>query len=374
MHYYLQPQRIFTGTDFLENTLIEIRDTQIMALVPVASARPELPIHAFPKLLAAPGLIDLQIYGGGGSLFNTEITPDTIQKTYDAHKQGGTVYFQITLSTLPLEAMQQAIRASRSYQEQLRPGLLGLHLEGPYFNPIKRGAHLAEHVRVPTPQELDQWLPLRGDLPIYMTLAPEQCDDAVLDRLLAEGVLLSAGHSNATYAQAKRGFQRGIQRVTHLFNAMSPFQSREPGLVGATYDSDVWASIIADGIHCDFAAVRISKQLMGERLFLITDAVTEDTRGDYRFWQADGHFINEAGVLSGSALTMMQAVRNCVERVGIPLPEALRMASLYPARAVYQSHRLGRIAPQYEASLTLFSPDTYTVAGIVQQGALEVFE
>ena len=373
MHYYLHPKQVFTGTEFLENTLIEIEGTKIVALLPLAEARPEVALHALPELVATPGLIDLQVYGGGGSLFNTDISTDTIQKTYEAHKRGGTVYFQITLSTLPLAAMQQAIRVARAYREAHQPGLMGLHLEGPYFNAAKRGAHLAAHVRTPTLAELEQWLPLCGDLPVYMTLAPEQCDAAVLQRLLQAGVWLSAGHSNATYAQAKQGFQQGIQRVTHLFNAMSPFQSREPGLVGATYDSDVWASIIADGIHCDFAAVRISKQLIGERLFLITDAVTEDTRGDYRFWQADDHYVNEAGVLSGSALTMIQAVRNCVERVGIPLPEALRMASLYPARAVHQSHRLGRISPQYEASLTLFSPDTYAVGGIVQQGVLEIF-
>ena len=345
-----------TSTQALQNQAIIIDNKQILGLVPQNSLPTDMPIHDCLGQFVAPAFIDLQIYGGGGSLFNTEISEETIHKTITEQRQFGTAQLQITLSTVPLEDMLKAIAVCKSYQAN-HAGLLGLHLEGPYFSLEKRGAHLAKYVKKPTIQELKTIINHSTGLQTYMTIAAEQIDDECLNLLINSHIHLSLGHSSATYKQAKKIFGQGINRVTHLFNAMTAFQSREPGIVGAAYDSDVYASIIADGIHCDFAAVGISKKIMGERLFLITDAVTQDTRGEYRFEFATDRFVNDQGTLSGSALNMMQAVRNCVEKIGIPLAEALKMASTYPAKVVKIDDRFGKIAQGYVAQMVVFDRD-----------------
>jgi N-acetylglucosamine-6-phosphate deacetylase len=171
---------------------------------------------------------------------------------------------------------------------------------------------------------------------------------------MQQGIVLSAGHSNASYEQAINGFYQGIPAATHLFNAMSPLQGREPGMVGAIYDhTDVMSSIVCDGIHVDFASVRISKKIMGDRLFFITDAVAEVAHGEYAHVFKGDRYTLPDGTLSGSALTMLQAVRNGVEKVGIPLPEALRMASLYPAGLLGLQKKMGSIEPGAKADLIL---------------------
>jgi N-acetylglucosamine-6-phosphate deacetylase len=372
MNYWLTNGRIFTGESLLEQHAIEIKAGKIGLVVPQKTLRPQTPTIDLQGAYVAPAFIDLQIYGGGGSLFNTEPTQATIQKTYEVIRRSGTLHFQLTVSSTPLELMLTAIETARQYQDAGGAGLLGLHLEGPYFNPAKRGAHLAACVRKPTVAELSLLIEKGQDVVTYLTFAPEEIPDDCWPLLLKSGWHLSAGHSNATYAQAMAGFERGIGLVTHLFNAMSPLQSREVGLVGATYDAQVRASIIVDGIHTDYAAVRISKKMMGERLFLITDAVTNDTRGDYKFSFAGDRFVDEDGTLSGSALTMIQAVANCVQQVGIPLDEALRMASTYPAAAIEQAHVLGKIKTNFQADLVVFDDD-FQVKGIVEKGLWESF-
>ena len=172
--------------------------------------------------------------------------------------------------------------------------------------------------------------------------------------LLESDIIIAAGHSSATFKQAKNAFQQGIKRVTHLFNAMSQLQGREPGLVGAAYNSEAWASIIPDGIHVDFASIKISKKMMGKRLFIITDAVTDDISGDYKFIHAGTHYTDLKGTLSGSALTMMQGVKNCVEKVEVSVEESLRMASTYPAEVLNLDHCLGKIKPNYQANMVIY--------------------
>ena len=188
-----------------------------------------------------------------------------------------------------------------------------------------------------------------------MTLAPERVSPAVVAQLRTAGVELSARHSAATHEEATAAFGDGFSTATHLFNAMSGFESRAPGLVGAVYDHPAaHASIIADGVHCAYAALRVSQKMMGERLFLITDAVEAGTTGAYRFHRQGNHFVDESGTLAGSALTMLTAVQNCVQHVGLPLAEALRMASLYPARVVGMENEIGQLAPGYRADMCLF--------------------
>src|SRR5258706_862062 len=186
-----------------------------------------------------------------------------------------------------------------------------------------------------------------------ITLAPEVCSQEVIDLILSHGIIISAGHSNATYKEAMNGFSQGINTVTHLFNAMSPLHHREPGLAGATLDSDkVSASIIPDGHHVDFAAIRIAKKSMGQRLFVITDAVTETDQGYYQHTLV-GDKYESGGILSGSALTMNTAVKNLVDHCKIDLREAIRMCSLYPAKVIGMENQLGRIDKGYLAKMVV---------------------
>lgn len=297
-----------------------------------------------------PGFIDLQVYGGGGLLFSNHQTETAIQATFDEHARTGTIAFQITLNCSPKKTMWAAIEACKSYTGK---GLVGLHLEGPFFNSIKRGAHNAAFIQEPSLDFVNDIIEQTKGLPTYMTFAPEMFAPEVLNQLKNSHIMCSMGHSDATFEEAQ---QAGITRITHLFNAMSQWQSRSLGLVGASFRSDAWTSIIADGLHCDFESLRLAKQLKGEKLFLITDAVTHDVLGPYVFSKSGARFTNDAGVLSGSSLTMDTAIRNCVYQAGIPIDEAIRMATVYPAE-VANLAQLGSIEVGKRACFVHLSDD-----------------
>ena len=368
--YALKNGKIFTSEEVISNKILLIEGDKIGNIITEEFLDYECQIVDLQGLNIAPSFIDIQIYGGGGSLFNSKTTEETIRKTYQEIRQAGTTYFQITLSSTPLEKMLEAIEVSKNYLKNGGKGLAGLHLEGPFFSFPKRGAHIAEFIRKPTDDELKTIIQACVGLSTYMTIAPEEFTNSQLEMLLESDIIVAAGHSSAVYKEAQNALQKGVKRVTHLFNAMSQLQGREPGLVGATYDSEVWASIIPDGIHVDFASVRISKNIMGKRLFIITDAVTADVSGDYKFVHAGTHYTDTQGTLSGSALTMMQGVKNCVEQVGISLEESLRMASTYPAEVLNLQHNLGKIRLDYHANLVIFDDD-FVVKGIIEDGCLE---
>ena len=238
-----------------------------------------------------------------------------------------------------------AIAAVRDYWNQGRSGVLGLHLEGPFLHPEKRGAHLPEYLRQPTLENIKKLFAQGRGIVKMMTVAPEMCPPEVLDFLCEQTeVVISAGHSNATFQQAQAAFAGGIRVATHLFNAMSPLQHRAPGLPGAIFNHpDVRVSLVPDGHHVDFEVIKIAKKLLQERLFLITDAVTENPDGQYAHRLDGDKYVVADGTLSGSALTMLKAVKNCVQHAGIELEEALRMASAYPAQVMGLEHRFGKI-------------------------------
>jgi N-acetylglucosamine-6-phosphate deacetylase len=344
--------RIFTGETYLDGHAVLTENGQISAVIPVA----EVPSHALPIDLGgatlAPALIDLQIYGGNGALFPLHPTVATLQSMYEYCKAGGAAYFMPTIPTMSLAVMLQAITAVKEYWEQGGQGVLGLHLEGPFINPEKKGAHLTEYIKSPTKEDIALLLEHGKGIIKMMTLAPERCDPVLVKMLQDAGILISAGHSNGTYEQLYQSFENGITTCTHLFNAMSPLQSRAPGFVGAIYDHpSVNSSVVVDGIHVDFNAVRISKKIMGSRLFLITDAVEEGKTGDYIYVEEEDRYVNAQGVLAGSRLTMLQAVRNCIIKVGITPEEALRMGAAYPANIAGLGKELGYIAPGYRSSM-----------------------
>jgi N-acetylglucosamine-6-phosphate deacetylase len=323
--------RIFTGQQWLENKEISIDNGRISAISEGSGASSEN--------FLVPGFIDLQIYGGGGILFSNHQTTESIQATFDEHHKTGTVAFQITLNCSPAASMWKAIDAYKNY---IGPGLVGLHLEGPFFNPVKKGAHNEAFVQKPSLTFLEELIERTAGVPTYLTIAPEMFSSEELSMLLDSDIMCSLGHSDATYSQAMDAIQKGVSRITHLFNAMSQWQSRQLGLVGASFDSDAWTSVIADGLHCDYKSLELAYRLKKGRLFLITDAVTNDVSGPYSFLAKEGRFTNEAGVLSGSSLTMIEAIQNCVQKASIPLEEAIRMATVYPAE-VANLDQLGSI-------------------------------
>ena len=335
----ISANKIFTGREWLFQQEIHVENDRIVAIQAVES----IDDIQYKEGFICPGFIDLQVYGGGGILFSNHQTVESIQKTYEEHLATGTHFFQITLNCSPKESMWKAIEACLTYIAQGGKGLIGLHLEGPFFNPIRRGAHHETFVQKASIPFIQEILDRAEKLPIYMTIAPEMFEVEVLDFIIQSDIMLSIGHSDATQAQAQNAFDKGINRVTHLFNAQSQWQSRALGIVGTTFINDSWASIIVDGLHCDFNSVRLAKELKKDKLFLITDAVTEDLSGPYHFSKTNNKFTNDQGTLSGSALSMLEAIQNCVNYAGISLEEAIRMATIYPAEVANLSHEIGSI-------------------------------
>ena len=252
-------------------------------------------------------------------------------------------------------------------KENPHPAVLGLHIEGPFISPLRRGAHIKEYIKTPTIEDVRALIEEGKGVVKMLTVAPEICTPEIIELLNDNGIVVAAGHSNATFREAINGFGWGIRTTTHLFNAMSQLHHRDPGLPGAVLQSEnVFASIIADGIHVDYSMISIAKKLMRERLFLISDAVEENLKDSYRHVRQSDRFTLPDGTLSGSLLTMMKAVRNCVEHVGIPVDEALRMATAYPADVMKISDK-GRILPGYKADLVVFNKD-YSVEQVILNG------
>ena len=306
-----------------------------------------------------PGFIDCQVNGGGGVLFNDDPSVEAIRAIGAAHRRYGTTSFLPTLISDDFSVIAQAIAAVRDAIGQHVPGVIGVHIEGPFINELRKGAHDPAKVR-----GLDEeGVALLSSLKVgrtLVTLAPEMTQPETLRRLANAGVAVSAGHTDATYEQMTNGFRNGVSGVTHLFNAMSPFGHREPGSVGAALDDpDCWCGLIVDGRHVHPVALRLALRCKrAERFMLVTDAMPSVGAAESSFMLQgkritvkDGVCVDETGTLSGSAIDMATAVKNCVQMLGLPLDRAARMASTYPAQFLGVGHELGRIAPGYRANL-----------------------
>jgi N-acetylglucosamine-6-phosphate deacetylase len=341
---------IFTGSDWLPDHSIVVENELIVDVLPVVSLPDNISIESHLSTIA-PAFIDVQIYGAAEKLFATYPTTDSLQKLYEHCVSGGTHYFLPTAATNTTDVFYKCIDAIKEYWHQGGKGVLGFHIEGPWINKLKRGAHIESIIHSPTLDEVKELLAYGKDVIKIITLAPEVCSNEVVDLILSNDIIISAGHSNATFKQGVEAFDNGIVTATHLFNAMSPLHHREAGLPGAVMQhQSVMASIIPDGYHVDFEMIKIAKKLMHERLFMITDAVTQTNEGLYPH-QLAGDKYESNGILSGSALTMVKGVKNLVDKTHIELSEALRMASLYPARLLGMSNSLGLIKKGYRADL-----------------------
>ncbi|ENM5768956.1 N-acetylglucosamine-6-phosphate deacetylase [Vibrio mimicus] len=375
--YALTNCKIYTGNDVLVKHAVIINGDNIETVCPIESLPSDIKVVDLNGANLSPGFIDLQLNGCGGVMFNDEITAKTIDIMHKANLKSGCTSFLPTLITSSDENMRQAIAAAREYQSQYPNQSLGLHLEGPYLNVMKKGIHSVDFIR-PSDDSMIDTICANSDVIAKVTLAPENNKPEHIEKLVKAGIVVSIGHTNATYTEARQSFESGITFATHLFNAMTPMVGREPGVVGAIYDTpDVYAGIIADGFHVDYANIRIAHKIKGEKLVLVTDATAPaGAEMDYfifvgkKVYYRDGKCVDENGTLGGSALTMIEAVQNTVEHVGIALDEALRMATLYPAKAIGVDDKLGRIKKGMIANLTVFDRD-FNVKATVVNGQYE---
>ena len=375
--YALTNCKIYTGSNVLVDHAVIIKNELIEAVCPLADLPQDITTQDLKGANVSPGFIDLQLKGCGGVMLNDEVTADTMQTMHKANLKSGCTSFLPTLITSSDEDMRQAIAAAREYQTKYKNQSLGLHLEGPYLNVMKKGIHSVDFIR-PSDDNMINTMCENSDVIAKVTLAPEHNNPQHIERLAKAGIVVSIGHTNATYTEARNSFESGITFATHLFNAMTPMVGREPGVVGAIYDTpDVYAGIIADGFHVDYANIRIAHKIKGEKLVLVTDATAPaGANMDYfifvgkKVYYRDGKCVDENGTLGGSALTMIEAVQNTVEHVGIALDEALRMATLYPAKAIGVDNKLGRIKKGMVANLAVFDRD-FNVQATVVNGKYE---
>jgi N-acetylglucosamine-6-phosphate deacetylase len=343
-------KKVFTGKEWLADHAIIVADGKIADIVGYGSLGKK-PSIKYPIL--APAFIDIQIYGAYERLLSAYPETDSLYRLYDYCSKGGASHFQPTVATNSREVFYQCIDAVKKYWQEGGKGCLGLHIEGPWIHPTKKGAHLESFIHSPSVDEARELLEYGKGVITMITLAPEVCSKEVVELIRSYGVIISAGHSNATYDEATNAFNSGIHSATHLYNAMSSLQHRAPGMVGAIFDhGTAMSSLVPDGFHVDFSAIRVAKKIMKERLFVITDAVTETNAGPYHHHLTADRY-ETAGILSGSALTMAKSLRNLVNHVGIELEESLRMVSLYPAQAMKKSDRMGMIAKGYDANLVM---------------------
>lgn len=377
--YALTNAQIYTGYEILENHALVISENLINTICPIKNLPHWIAQRDLNGSVLAPGFIDLQLNGCGGVQFNDTLealSVETLKTMQVTNQRFGCTSFLPTLISSSDAFMQRAVEVMRTFLvDQDMNQALGLHLEGPYLSADKKGIHDPALIRLPTEKMLT-YLCENSDVISKITLAPEEMEASVVRRLHAAGIHISIGHSNATYAQAKASFASGINFATHLFNAMPPLTGREPGVMGAIFDTpEIYCGIIADGLHVNWANVRNAKRIKGNRLVLVTDATAPagvDSINKFIFagkiiHYHDGLCVAEDGTLSGSSLTMIKAVRNSVEYADIALDEALRMATLYPARAIGIDDRLGTLTAGKIANLTAFTHD-YQISKTIING------
>jgi N-acetylglucosamine-6-phosphate deacetylase len=361
--------RVLCDEGFVTDRIVLIESGRIVALVGKDDPRcASASRRDLDGALLLPGFVDIQVNGGGGVMFNEDPSVSTIRTIANAHRRFGTTSFLPTLISDDLAVAAQAISAVRNAMSENVPGVIGIHLEGPFLNEARKGTHAADKFRI-----LDsEAVALLSSLNVgrtLVTLAPEMSTPAMIASLVSHGVNVAAGHTNATYAEMEIGLRSGITGFTHLFNAMSPLGSREPGVVGAAlHDQNSWCGIIVDGHHVSTVALQIAlRAKRNDRFMLVTDAMSNVGTSQKSFLLqgkkiivSDGRCVDENGTLSGSALDMASAARNAVEMLNLDLAQAVHMASTYPAEFLGMGHELGKIAPGYRANLVL-ADDNLTV-------------
>jgi N-acetylglucosamine-6-phosphate deacetylase len=351
MHAFVNA-RVLSDEDFVSGLAVVVAEGRILDLLADTDPRLErMRKHDLGGDYLVPGFIDAQVNGGGGVLFNDAPYVDTIRRIGAAHSQFGTTGFLPTLISDDRCVMRSAISAVDAAITGRVPGVLGIHLEGPYLAPERRGIHDVAKFQIPDANDVELLTTLtRGTT--LVTLAPERVPETVIRQLQAHGILVAAGHTAADYAQTVRALAAGVRGFTHLFNAMTPLQGRAPGAVGAALeDRDSWCGIIVDGQHVHPATLRVALYAKPRgKVFLVTDAMppvgskeTQFTLYGETISCREGRLVNAQGTLAGSNLDMASAVRNTVAHLQVSLAEAVRMASTYPAAFLGLEGTHGRI-------------------------------
>ncbi len=361
---------LFDGEAFIGPRTVLIAEGRVSDILAENAIVPgEAVIEDLGGLMLVPGFVDVQVNGGGGVMFNSSRSVAALSTMVQAHRRFGSTSLMPTLITDADPVMAEAAEAVRAAIAGGTPGIRGIHFEGPCLNPKRKGTH-DEGLFRPLDQGIEAIYSIQGMGRVMVTLAPEQVPAATISRLVQKGILVSAGHTGATYEEAKAGLEAGIGAFTHLFNAMTPMESRAPGVVGcALDDADSWCGLIVDGYHSHPVSARnaVHAKVTG-KIMLITDAMAtvgseENSFLLYgrRIYAREGRVAHEDGTLAGSDLDMMSAVRNAHRMLGLPLEEALRMASLYPAQFLKLDDVIGRIAVGYDADLAAIDPETLMV-------------
>jgi len=365
--YAIAADHVFDGRTKHKNAAVLIEDSKIAALMSQSELPTNLSVDKLPGgSWLAPGFIDLQVNGGGDVLFNNSPTPEAIAAIVAAHRKFGTTALLPTLITETVEKMRAAKSACESLVGR-EPSLLGLHFEGPYLSPEKAGVHDPNLMRTPTPSDLEMLCANREGA-LLVTLAPERIPREFIARLVKSGVRVSLGHSMATYEETCAAKAYGLNGFTHLFNAMRPLTSREPGPIALALEApDVWFGIIVDGFHVNPVILRIALRGLG-RPMLVTDAMPPvgGSRSSFNLYgrkirALGGRCLRADGTLAGAALDMASAVRNCVNLLHVPLEDALRFASRNPAEFIGVGDRLGKLDPGYRADMVAIDPQTISV-------------
>ncbi|WP_407536220.1 N-acetylglucosamine-6-phosphate deacetylase [Cetobacterium somerae] len=346
---------LFIGNKFYTGKVLIIDGERIVDIIPqeeLITTYGNIETIDAENAYVTPGFIDLQLNGCGGVLFNDDISLETLDTMHKTNLKYGCTSFTPTLITTGDENIEKALELVKGIENKGKYGVVGLHIEGPYISLQKKGIHNPKFIRKADEAMIDKMIEAGKENVRIVTLAPENTDKKIISKLNAAGIHVAVGHSNATYEQVKEKEGFGITLATHLYNGMSSFNHREPGVVGAVFDSDIKAGVIADGFHCHYSAIKSAIKVMGERLYLVTDAVSPvGTDMEYFYFEGnkvfykDGKCFGEDGTLGGSALTMDAGVRNLVKYCDITLEEAVRMATLYPAKAVNIDNEYGKLQP-----------------------------
>ena len=357
--FALAQGRILIGARFVEGRAVLVEERHISAIVPEADIPAGTLVHDLGGQMLVPGFIDTQVNGGGGVLFNDDPAVDAIAAIGAAHRAFGTTGFLPTLISDDLEVIRRAVMAVDEAIQKGVPGVLGIHIEGPFLNPLRKGIHAGNKIRPLDEAGFSAITGLKRGRTL-LTLAPERTTPMMIRRLSDAGIIVAAGHSEARCAEVKLALDHGLTGFTHLFNAMSPLTAREPGVTGAALDdSRAWCGLIADGRHVDPVTMRVALRCKGpEKLMLVTDAMPSVGMAAKHFMLQgqrieviDGACVNQDGTLAGSDLDMGQAVRNAAAMLEVGLETAIQMASATPAAFLGLSDRTGRIAPGLVADL-----------------------
>jgi N-acetylglucosamine-6-phosphate deacetylase len=354
----IHADKIFDGQQYHDHQVLTIEDGKVLSIDDNTTS-----VDVVVKGMIAPGFIDLQVNGGGGVLFNDSPSLEHMKTIITAHSQFGTTGMLPTLITDKVEVMAQAADAMAQAILQKVPGILGIHFEGPHLSVAKKGTHVQEYIRGISDAE---WQILeRQDIgQILVTLAPETVSTDDIHRMVSLGIKVCLGHTNADFKTAQAAMDVGADGYTHLFNAMSPIASRAPGVTGCALLNDhASCGIIIDGHHVDYTTAKLALKTKPQgKVFLVTDAMstigTDQTQFsffDRTVYLNDGRLTSTTGELAGAALDMATAVKNTHLGVGVPLAEAIRMASQYPADYINQGTIRGNLSSGAQADFVILN-------------------